>query len=68
MRYKEGEMLMLRELRTKAGLTQSELSKKIGISQNHYSWLELGKRKVSPKLAKRLAQINKIDWTEFFKD
>ena len=43
--------------RLKAGLTQSQLAKKIGVRQNMISDYERGKRRLSQSMAKRIAKI-----------
>lgn len=44
----------LRTLRIRANLTQLQLAQKAMISQNHYSNIEIGKRKPSSRTAKRI--------------
>lgn len=39
-------MKTLKDIRTEAGLTQTELAKAMGLSQQTYSLTELGKRKM----------------------
>ena len=46
---------LLAGARLKAGMTQKELAKKLGIRQNMISDYERGKRRVSQLMAKRLA-------------
>ncbi len=41
----------LRKLRREAGLTQQELARALGISQNSYSYIENGKRQKNMQLA-----------------
>ncbi len=47
---------LLAAARLKAGLTQSQLAKKIRIRQNMISDYERGKRRLVPDMAKRLAK------------
>jgi len=48
---------LLAGARLKAGLTQAQLSKKLGIRQNMISDYERGKRRLSPSMAERIAGI-----------
>ncbi|HHY66018.1 MAG TPA: helix-turn-helix transcriptional regulator [Alicyclobacillus sp.] len=47
--------LCLREIREKAGLTQSDLAKASGVSQSHISEIEAGNTVPTVFVAKRLA-------------
>lgn len=51
--------------RLKEGLTQEELAAKLDISQTNLSKMELGKRPIGKKMAKRLSKILKIDYRVF---
>jgi len=55
----------LRGARKKEGLTQEELAQLLGISQNHISEMENGKRTIGKAMAKRLSNILKIDYRVF---
>jgi len=46
--------------RLKANLSQSQLAQKLGIRQNMISDYERGKRRLSPDMAKRIAETLKI--------
>ncbi len=50
-------MNRLKELRKSRGLTQTEVAKQIGISQNNYSYWENGKVKIDNNSLKRLADL-----------
>lgn len=54
--------LMIRGGRHKAGLTQKELAKIIGVKTHHISEMEHGKRSVGKKMALRLAKVFGIDY------
>lgn len=54
--------LVLRSYRNRLGLSQSEVAKATGIQASHLSSMERGKRKVTAKMAKRLAEVLKCDW------
>ncbi len=47
---------LLAGARLKAGMTQAELAKKLGVRQNMISDYERGKRRISRSMAKRLAK------------
>lgn len=48
--------------------SQECIANQVGISQNHLSNIESGIRRPSVKVAKRIAAVLGIDWTEFFQD
>lgn len=56
----------LKDIREAMNLTQEQLAKKIGISQNYYSLLENGERRPSPNTAKKIAKVMGFDWTSFY--
>lgn len=58
--------MLLKELRIKYGLTQDELSEKVGISRSQLAMIETGSSKPSIKLAKKLGEVLDTDWTKFF--
>lgn len=57
--------LMLRGSRYKAELTQKEVADALGISQNHISEMESGKRPIGKVMALRLAKFFKTDYKKF---
>jgi len=57
--------LMLRGSRHKAELTQKELADALGISQNHISEMENGKRPIGKVMALRMAKFFKTDYRKF---
>ena len=56
---------VLRGLRGKAELTQSEFAKRIGISQHHVSEMETGKRSITLEMAKRIGEAFSISYKVF---
>lgn len=48
------------------GMPQHEVAALCELSQSYYSWLETGKRNPSVKVAKKIANVLKFDWTNFF--
>lgn len=59
-------MIDLRERRKAASMTQQELSRRSGISQQAISAIEGSWRTPSVSTAKRIAAALGFDWTEFF--
>ena len=57
--------MALRGLRGKEGITQEELAQKLGIRQNMVSDMESGKRSISVKMAKRIAETFNISYKLF---
>lgn len=51
---------LLAGARLKAGMTQAQLAKKLGIRQNMISDYERGKRRISPSMAERVAKALNI--------
>ena len=54
------------ERRKMRGLSQKDISEKVGISQPSYCNIENGNRQPSVTTAKRIAEVLGFDWTEFF--
>ena len=57
--------MALRGLRGKEDITQAELAERLGISQNMVSDMESGKRNISLKMAKRIAEEFKVPYKAF---
>ena len=55
----------LRGLRNREGLTQEALGEVLGTPQTNISKMETGKRPIGKNLAKRLAELFKIDYRIF---
>ncbi|MGO5593376.1 helix-turn-helix transcriptional regulator [Acidaminococcus sp. HCP3S3_G9_1] len=56
----------LKQLREDKNMRQYDLAQKAGISRSYYTMIENGKKKPSPKVAKRIAKILNFDWTIFY--
>ena len=54
--------IVLRGARYREGLSQKELSKRTGISQENISKMENGQRVIGNKVAKKLAKVLHIDF------
>ncbi len=59
--------IALRGARYREGLSQKELAKRTGISQDNISKMENGKRPIGEKVAKKLAKALKIDFEHLTK-
>jgi DNA-binding XRE family transcriptional regulator len=55
----------LRGLRVKEDITQRELAEQLNISQNMVSEMESGKRPITPKTAKRIAEKFNVPYKTF---
>lgn len=55
----------LKGYRLKMEMTQKELGATIGVSQNHISEMEHGKRPIGKAMAKKLAALFKINYRLF---
>lgn len=54
--------IVLRGARYREGISQRELSKMTGISQDNISKIENGKRTIGEKVARKLAKVLQIDY------
>ncbi len=59
--------IVLRELRTKHGLSQESLAHEAGIERNYISLLELGRNSASIKIIFKLAPALGVTATEFMR-
>lgn len=58
----------LREARQAAGLSQAELAARVGITQQHYSLIEIGRRTPALDVALRIASVLGADPRVLFAD
>ena len=58
----------LKEKRKAKNLTQSDMAKLVGCSEQYYNMIENEKRTPSVKTAKEIGRILNIEWVIFFKD
>jgi len=61
-------MVDLKKIRMDAGMTQQELATQTGVIRQTICEIERGRNKPSVDLAKRLASVLSISWTDFFTD
>jgi putative transcriptional regulator len=50
------------------GRSQTQIAEAAGITQQMYSAIELGERRPSVDVAKKIAAALGFDWTKFFED
>jgi putative transcriptional regulator len=50
------------------GRAQAQIAEAVGISQQMYSAIEVGARRPSVEVAKKIAAVLGFDWTRFFED
>ena len=50
------------------GRTQAQIAKAAGITQQMYSFIELGERRPSVEVAKKIAAVMGFHWTRFFEE
>ena len=58
----------LKELRTNAKMTQQELADKIGVRRSTIAMIETDKNSITISMAKKLAEVFNIRWTNFFNE
>ena len=56
----------LKSVRESKNLTQVRISELVGVRSSHLSMIENGIRRPSPELARKLAEILDVKWTDFF--
>ena len=61
-------MINLKEVRKAKELTQEELAAKCDVQRTTVTMIETGENLPSVQLAKKLAEVLEIDWTEFFNE
>lgn len=54
------------QMRKESGMTTTEVAKELGITQQYFSWVEIGKRRPSPELAQKIANLFDFKWTRFY--
>lgn len=60
----------LKDLRVSKGLSQKEVAKRVGVTQQYYNFIELGKRGSLEKnrVEQKIAEILDFEWTRFYED
>lgn len=56
----------LREKRKAKGLSTYRIAQALGISQSHYSMIEVGTRNPRVEMAKKIGSYLKFNWTKFY--
>jgi putative transcriptional regulator len=58
----------LKDIRAKKELTQQEVANAANVDVTMISKIEVGERRPSVKVAKRIAAVLGFDWTRFYED
>lgn len=61
-------MVWLERLRHDKHMTEQDVAQAAGISQQHYNFIENGKRRPSVDVAKTLGELLGFDWTKFYEN
>ena len=61
-------MVWLERLRHDKHMTEKDVAQAAGISQQHYNFIENGKRRPSVDVAKTLGELLGFDWTKFYEN
>jgi transcriptional regulator with XRE-family HTH domain len=61
-------MISVKALREKQGLSQEELASKIGLTRSAVAMIENGSNKLTVDNAKKIGEVLRVDWKEFFID
>ncbi len=59
-------MKKLKVEREKRKISQHQLGKMIGISQNFLCDIENGKRKLKPEVAQKIAKVFNVNWYDLY--
>lgn len=58
----------LRKIRQEKNFTQEKASSLAGLDRGYYSMIEIGIRRPSVEVAKKIASALDFDWTRFYED
>lgn len=61
-------MISVKALREKQGLSQEELASKIGLTRSAVAMIENGSNKLTVDNAKKIGEVLRVDWKDFFID
>lgn len=61
-------MISVKTLREKQGLSQEELASKIGLTRSAVAMIENGSNKLTVDNAKKIGEVLRVDWKDFFID
>jgi DNA-binding XRE family transcriptional regulator len=65
---KEGHVLRKWLIDIRNGRSQAQIAEAVGISQQMCSAIELGERRPSVEVAKKIASVMGFNWTRFYED
>lgn len=60
--------MSLKKAREKSGLSQEKLAHKVGVGRSTIAMVETGVNQLTVPLAKKIAEVLEVDWTELFED
>ena len=61
-------MISVKTLREKQGLSQEDLASKIGLTRSAVAMIENGSNKLTVDNAKKIGEVLRVDWKDFFID
>ena len=61
-------MYWLKKIREEKHMSQESIAVLIGIRQSGYSMIEIGNRRPSVGIAKKIAAVLEFDWTRFYEE
>ena len=61
-------MISVKALREKQGLSQEDLASKIGLTRSAVAMIENGSNKLTVDNAKKIGEVLRVDWKDFFID
>lgn len=60
--------MWLRNIRELQKMSMNDVAKKVDITQQFYWYIEMGQRRPSPELAKKIANLLGFDWKLFYEN
>ncbi len=57
----------LKDIRANKNVSQMDVAKSAEISHQYYNFIENGKRRPTPEVAQKIADVLEFDWTLFYK-
>jgi transcriptional regulator with XRE-family HTH domain len=58
----------LAAIRKASNMSAKQVYEAVGITQQHYNYVENGKRQPSVPVAKKIGAVLGFDWTKFYED
>ena len=60
--------MSLKKAREKSGLSQEKLGLKVGVGRSTIAMIETGANQLTVPLAKKIADVLNVNWTELFEE